>query len=179
MRGISLIVAMGANRVIGRANKMPWHLPADLQRFRRITMGKPIIMGRKTYESIGHPLPGRQNIVVTSSLDYVAPGCEVVHTVEEALRLARGEEIMVIGGGSLYRRFLPMADRLYITLIHRDYEGDTFFPDFDAEAWTEVERTEEYSDLATGLHYCFHVLERGERKGGSPHRPAITDKAQE
>lgn len=158
---ISLIVAMGENRVIGVENRMPWHLSADLKRFRQITMGKPIIMGRRTHESIGRPLPGRKNIVLTGDPNYRAEGCAVVHNPEEALREAEGgEEAMVIGGSSVYREFLPLADRLYLTLIHRSFPGDTFFPEFDPSAWREVERIDLDDGSANGLKYSFLILAR-------------------
>jgi dihydrofolate reductase len=157
---ISLVVAMSKNRVIGVDNRMPWHLSADLKRFRRITMGKPIIMGRRTHESIGRPLPGRKNIVLTGAPDYRAEGCTVVHSPEEALREAAGEEAMVIGGSAVYREFLPKADRLYLTLIHRIFPGDTFFPEFDPRSFREVERIDVEEDAASGLSYSFVTLER-------------------
>lgn len=157
---ISLIVAMGENQVIGADNRMPWHLPADLKRFRQITMGKPMLMGRKTYESIGRPLPGRKNIILTSNPDYHAPGCVVVHSLEQAFQAADAEELMVIGGSALYRECLPIAERLYLTQIHREFVGDTFFPDFERAAWREVAREEVEADPDSGLSYSFLVLER-------------------
>ena len=157
---ISLVVAMGENRVIGVDQRMPWHLPADLKRFRRITLGKPIVMGRKTHESIGRPLPGRKNIVLTADSGYRAPGCVVVHGLDEALREAEGEEIMVIGGSTLYREFLPRADRLYLTLIHREFPGDTFFPELDLSGWREAAREDVSDDLDSGLSYSFVIMER-------------------
>lgn len=157
---ISLVVAMGENRVIGVDNRMPWHLSADLKRFRRITWGKPLIMGRKTHESIGRPLPGRKNIVLTGDPNYRAEGCTVVHSAEEALRETEGEEAMVIGGSAVYRAFLPRADRLYLTLIHREFAGDTFFPEFDRTTWREVERIDVDKDAASGLSYSFVTLEK-------------------
>lgn len=160
---ISLIVAMGENRVIGADQRMPWHLPADLKRFRQTTMGRPILMGRKTHESIGRPLPGRQNIVLSSRRDYAAPGCVVVHSLDEALREAGGGEAMVIGGASLYRECLPLAERIYLTLIHREFAGDTFFPgfpEFDRAAWREAAREDVDNDPDSGLSYSFLRLER-------------------
>jgi dihydrofolate reductase len=157
---ISLIVAMAENRVIGVDNRMPWHLSADLRHFKALTWGKPILMGRRTHEAIGRPLPGRKNIVLTSDRNYAAPGCTVVHSLDDALREADGEEIMVIGGSSLYRAFLPRADRLYLTLIHREFPGDTFFPEFDWSAWREVAREDVDEDPDSGLSYSFLVLER-------------------
>jgi dihydrofolate reductase len=157
---ISLVVAMGENRVIGVEGALPWHLSTDLKRFRRITWGKPLIMGRKTHESIGRPLPGRKNIVLTGDPNYRAEGCTVVHSPEEALREAEGEEAMVIGGSAVYREFLPKADRLYLTLIHREFAGDTFFPDFDRTTWREVERIDVDDDPDSGLSYSFVTLEK-------------------
>lgn len=159
---ISLIVAMSANRVIGADNRMPWHLSADLKRFKLITWGKPILMGRKTHESIGCPLPGRQNLVLTSDPTYQAPGCAVVHNLEQARAAlpAGTDELMVIGGASLYADFLPEADRLYLTLIHREFAGDVFFPPFDASAWREVERVDVDDDPVVDFAYSFVVMER-------------------
>ena len=159
---ITLIVAMGANRVIGVGNRMPWHLSADLKRFRQITLSKPILMGRKTHESIGRPLPGRLNIVLTRDTDYRAEGCTVVHDPAGALDAAgAAHELMVIGGADLYRSFLPRADRLHLTLIHRDFAGDTFFPDFDPADWQEVARQDVHDDPESGgLTYSFLTLER-------------------
>ena len=160
MMRISLIVAMGENRVIGANNQMPWHLSADLKRFRQITMGKPMLMGRKTHESIGRPLPGRKNIVLTANPDYQAAGCVVVHSLDEALQEADAEELMVIGGAALYRECLPLAERLYLTLIHREFAGDTFFPEFDPAAWRETAREDIDHDPDSGLSYSFVTLDR-------------------
>jgi dihydrofolate reductase len=157
---ITLVAAMGKNRAIGLAGRLPWHLPADLKRFRAITLGAPIIMGRRTHESIGRPLPGRKNIVLTHAPDYRAEGCTVVHSVEEALREAAGEEAMVIGGASVYRDFLPRADRIHLTLIHGDFPADTFFPEIDRAAWREVERVDVGNDPDSGLSYSYLVFDR-------------------
>ena len=159
---ISLIVAMADNRAIGLDNRMPWHLPADLRRFKRLTWGKPIIMGRRTHESIGRALPGRRNIVLTADRNYLAPGCIVAHSPGQALREADAEEAMVIGGEALYREFLSEADRLYLTLIHREFPGDTFFPEWDPKEWREVDREDADEDPESGLRYSFVVLERKE-----------------
>lgn len=135
-----MIAAMANNRVIGADNKMPWHLPADLQHFKKITTGKPIIMGRKTFESIGRPLPGRRNIVITRNTNYTVSGAEVVTTPEAALTLVKDEkEVMIIGGGNIYQQFLNYADRLYLTFIALDVEGDTQFPDYLKVANWEVQ----------------------------------------
>ena len=157
---IALIVAMSSNGVIGVDNRMPWHLSADLKRFRRNTWGKPILMGRRTHESIGKPLPGRQNIVLTTNPDYRAEGCRVVHSPGEALALASdAPEIMVIGGAALYETFLPQTQRLYLTLIHQEFPGDTCFPEIDWAEWQETQRETVTGD-ESGLDYSFIDYER-------------------
>ena len=158
---ISLIVAMAENRVIGRDNQLPWRIPADLKHFKALTMGKPIIMGRKTYESIGRPLPGRDNIVITGDPSYRAEGCQVVHTLEEALRSAGGaEEAMIIGGATLYRQTLKDADRLYLTLVKAQPEGDTWFPKIEPQEWREIRREVHRADESNEYDYDFVVLDR-------------------
>jgi dihydrofolate reductase len=138
---VSLIVAMAHNRVIGRNNALPWRLPEDLKRFKAITMGHPVIMGRRTYESIGRPLPGRANIVVTRSEQFKAPGCTVVRSPQAALDACAGtDEAFVIGGADIYRAFLDRADRLLVTEIDADFEGDAYFPEFDQSQWRESAR---------------------------------------
>lgn len=139
---ISLIWAMADNRVIGIENRLPWKLPADMQWFRKQTMGKPIVMGRKTFESFGaRPLPGRTNIVITHDQAYQTEGAIVVHSIDEALQAAGdAEEVMIIGGASFYAQMLPRADRLYVTLVHSKFEGDACFPEVDFATWREVER---------------------------------------
>lgn len=162
---LSLIWAMSENRVIGRDNALPWHLPADLKYFRRITSGHPIIMGRKNYESIGRPLPNRQNIVVSRRHDYVAPGCVVVHSVDHALEVAdAAKEIFIIGGASLYTATLDRAERLYLTQIHAQVDGDVLFPDFDRQAWREVWREDHAADAQHAHNFSFIVLERNQEK---------------
>ncbi len=129
---VSIIVAMAKNRVIGKENDMPWHLPADLQHFRKITSEKPIIMGRKTYESIGRPLPKRHNIIISNNRDYKQEGCDVVGSLEEAVKVAGDvEELFIIGGGFLYNQTINSADKLYLTFIDLEVEGDTFFPEYE------------------------------------------------
>lgn len=136
---ISLIVAASANNVIGAAGELPWHLSDDLKRFKALTMGKPIVMGRKTYESIGRALPGRQNIVITTQSDYEAAGCDVVASLGGAIAaVLDSNEIMVIGGGEIYQLFMPIAQRIYMTRVATDVEGDTFFPEIDAAVWRET-----------------------------------------
>ena len=160
---ISLIAAMADNGVIGRNNRLPWRLSADLQRFKALTMGKPIVMGRKTWESIGRPLPGRTNIVVTRDVGYRAEGCVVVHSVDQALEVAAGsDEVMVIGGANLYQQLLDRADRLYLTQVRADVEGDAWFPEFDRAQWREVERESHSRDEKNEYDYAFVTLERSE-----------------
>jgi len=159
---ISFIVAMDRNRVIGRNNRIPWRLPADQAFFRKTTMGHPILMGRKTYLSIGRPLPGRTNIVMTRNPEYRAPGCEVVHSVREALeRYGTGEgELFVIGGTDIFKLFLPVADRLYITLIRHEFPGDTYFPEIDPAAWKLVSEKPGIRDEKNPYDYVFQIYER-------------------
>ena len=158
---ISLIVAMDRNRLIGRGNALPWRLPADLAHFKSITMGKPIVMGRKTYESIGRPLPGRHNIVISRNPDFAAPGCTVVVSVDAALAAAgAAPEIMVIGGAQLYAELLPLAQRVYLTRIDAAFEGDAWFPPLDGEVWRECQRAEYAPDDNNPYPYAFLVLER-------------------
>ncbi|MDQ7054475.1 MAG: type 3 dihydrofolate reductase [candidate division KSB1 bacterium] len=158
---LSIIVAIARNRVIGRGNRLPWHLPADLRHFKQTTMGHPIIMGRKTYESIGRPLPGRQNIVITRNRDYYAEGCLVVHSLQEALAaVPDAEEVFIIGGASLYREALPLADRIYLTLVDAEVEGDTVFPELDASEWREVQRETFAPDEKNPYGYAFVELVR-------------------
>lgn len=161
---ISFVVAMAENRVIGANGRIPWHLPADLKWFRDVTLGKPVIMGRKTYESIPlkfRPLPGRQNIVVTRQHDYRAPGAQVVHSVHEALAAAgEAAEIMIGGGAQLYRLLLPQADRLYLTLVAGQFAGDTFFPAYDPTAWREQFRQEHPADARHRYAFAWVILER-------------------
>jgi len=131
---ISLIAAMSENRVIGAGNRIPWSIPSDLRRFNEITMGHPVIFGRKTFESIGRPLQGRKNIILTEQRNYRIEGASVVHSLADALNLCSNEEeVFICGGGSLYQETISRADRIYLTEIHRVYEGDTFFPEIPAE----------------------------------------------
>ena len=138
---------MDENRLIGNDNQLPWHLPADLAFFKRTTMGKPILMGRKTFQSIGRPLPGRRNIVVTRDPDFVAAGCELADSIETALTLANdADEVMLIGGASLYEQTLEQADTLYITRIQHAFSGDTWFPEFDETGWVIADLQEFAAD---------------------------------
>jgi dihydrofolate reductase len=163
---LSLIWAMGRNRVIGVDNRLPWRLPADLKRFRALTTGHTIVMGRKTYESFPRPLPDRHHVIVTTDPHYQAQsGCTVVHTLDAALAAAgSNEEAFVIGGASLYAQTLPRADRLYVTLIDADFDGDTRFPDFDWREWLEVAREDHVPDEQNHYAYSFVTFERRAKK---------------
>jgi len=160
---ISMIAAMGKNRVIGFNNKMPWHLPADLQWFKKTTFGSPIIMGRKTYDSIGFPLPGRLNIILSRNKDLKIKGCSVVNSMDAALKLAREvdkDEVFITGGAHLYNKFLVDANRLYLTLIDETFDGDTFFPDYTQYEWEEVAKVKHASDDKNPHSYTFLTLDR-------------------
>ena len=158
---IAIIAAMAENRVIGKDNDLPWRLPADLRHFRRLTLGKPVIMGRRTYESLGKPLPERRNIIVTGNRRYRTAGCMVVHSLEEALeQAAEAPEAMIMGGGALYAEALPRADRLYLTLVHQVFHGDVSFPEFDPSQWREVEREDHEPDDRNPVAYSFVTLDR-------------------
>lgn len=159
---ISLIAAMADDRAIGIENRLPWKLPVDMKWFRRHTLGKPIVMGRKTFESFGgRPLPERTNIVITRDESYQAEGAVVVHTIEEAISAAGDvQEVMVIGGESFYGQMLPRTDRFYITLVHGSFEADAWFPEFDWNDWIEVEREEHPVDEKNAWACSFLVLER-------------------
>ena len=140
---ISFVVAMTPDHVIGRDNQLPWHIPADLAHFKRLTIGKPVIMGRRTFESIGRPLPQRHNIVVTRDRSYVAEGCTMAHSIEDALSAAgHAPEIAVIGGAQIFQELLPRAAILHVTYVHAEIGGDTFFPRLNPEDWLEHERME-------------------------------------
>jgi dihydrofolate reductase len=162
---LSLIVAVSRNGVIGINNQLPWHLPEDLKYFKSVTMGKPMIMGRKTYDSIGRPLPGRTNIVITRDPSWQAEGVEVASTLEAALELGRfacdkanADEIMVIGGEQIYRMTLPAAKRLYLTQVEAEVEGDAFFPEIDINDWQQVAET--HPELTDTHPYRFLILDR-------------------
>lgn len=159
---VSLIWAMAEDRVIGADNALPWRLPADMKWFRRHTLGKPVVMGRRTFESFGgRPLPERTNIVVTRDRDYRAEGALVVHDIDAALAAAGdAEEVMVIGGARFYAAMLPRADRLYVTLVHGRFEGDARFPKLDWSAWREVAREEHAPDERNACAMSFLVYER-------------------
>lgn len=163
MAKISIIVAMAKNRVIGKENDMPWHLPADLQHFRKITSGKPIIMGRKTYESIGRPLPKRHNIIISRNTEYKVEGCDVVSSLDEAVKCAgEVEELFIIGGGFLYNQTIDQADRLYLTFIDLEVDGDTLFPEYEHLAIRKIASEHHKKDEQNPYNYEFteFVVER-------------------
>lgn len=159
---IAAIAAMSENRVIGKDNQLPWHLPADLKHFKAITTGHPILMGRKTFESIGKPLPNRTNIIITRNNNYHAPGCIVVTSIDEAIEQATlidAKEIFIIGGAEVYQQLMPHIQQLYLTIIRHQFEGDTYFPEIDA-AFTEVSRETHQADEVNPYAYDFIKLER-------------------
>ena len=163
---LSLIVAMDKNRLIGDANRLPWYLPEDLKRFKRITLGKPVIMGRRTFESIGKPLPGRRNIIVSRNPDYKVEGCESVSTLEQAIQLVTdAEESIVIGGMQIYKPALFYVERMYITQIEYEFNGDAWFPQYNQSEWKLVS-TEKHQHEKAGYFYFFNILERIENIPG-------------
>jgi dihydrofolate reductase len=158
---VTLIVAVADSGVIGRDNTLPWHLPEDLKRFKRLTMGKPIVMGRKTFESIGKPLPGRLNIVVTRDANYRREGVTVVHDVDSALRAAAGvPEVMVIGGADLFRLFLARAGRVHLTRVHGDIDGDIHWAPLDERLWRRTDSEEHAADERHAYAMTFEVWEK-------------------
>jgi len=158
---ISFIVAIANHRIMGRNNQLPWHLPADLQHFKAVTLNKPIVMGRKTYESIGKPLPERTNIILTNNLNYQAPGCYVIHSFDEVLKIIPdAEEILIIGGATLFEVYLPLVQRMYLTVIDAEVEGDTFFPHFDEKEWKVISQEDHLADSKNIYPYSFLLLER-------------------
>jgi len=155
---ISLIVAMASNRAIGLNGQMPWHLSADLKHFKRVTMGSPVLMGRKTFEAIGRPLPGRENIIISRNTDYPAEGCKVFNALEPALQhCGNHEQVFIIGGATLYQAMLAQADYLYMTLIDREFPGDTFFPEL-GDNWQEIGREQVNNDQTVNFTYSFLKL---------------------
>lgn len=163
---ISLMVAHDPNRIIGRDNQLPWHIPEDLAYFKKHTLNKGIVMGRNTYESIGRPLPKRRNIVVSRQQGMAIEGVDVVHSIDEAVKLAEEvhSEVMVIGGEQIFRYVLPTADRLYVTLVHDEFEGDTYFPEY-GDGWTLVSESERLE--SGGVSFSYLIFER--KSGGSAH----------
>src|ERR1700744_5083292 len=158
---VSIIVAIGENNAIGKNNQLLWHLPADLKHFKNKTAGHTIIMGRKTFDSVGKPLPKRRNIVVTRQ-DITIPGCEVVKSIEEGLALCEGEDEVFIGGGAeIYRQAMHLTDIIYLTIIHKNFDADTLFPEIDYKIWKETEREDHAADEKNPYPYSFITLKRG------------------
>lgn len=160
---ISLIVAVAKNNVIGKDNKLMWHLPADLKHFKEITMGHHIIMGRKTFEAIGKALPGRTSIIITRQKGYVATDCLAVKSLEEAIKVAKmnnDDEAFIIGGGEIYKLAMNIADKIYLTVIRGSFEGDTFFPVINKKKWEEIARKEFSADERNKYNYAFVELDR-------------------
>lgn len=158
---VSLIVAASTNNVIGSDGTLPWHLPDDLRNFKRLTTGKPIVMGRKTFDSIGKPLPDRRNVVITRDPNYVASGCDVVTSPEAAFELLHdAAEVMIIGGSQIYAAFLPLADRVYLTRVHAEVDGDAMFPELDTNEWALVSCDPHDVDDAHRHAFDFMVFER-------------------
>lgn len=158
---VSVIVAASANNVIGINGKLPWRLPEDLRRFKELTMGKPMLMGRLTYDSIGKALPGRRSIILTRQADFQAEGCEVVATADAAIAAAGDvEELMIIGGGKLYEQILPKSDRIYLTRVHTHIDGDTFFPEINPAEWRSI-NAENFPVTANRQYgFTFETLQR-------------------
>lgn len=164
---IAHVVAASENHVIGRDGGMPWHLSGDLKYFKRVTMGRPIIMGRKTFQSIGRPLPGRLNIIITRDASYAAEGVTVCHTMDDALSLAREraaedgiDEVMIVGGGQIYADSIDLADRVYLTEVHASVDGDTVYPELSPDTWREVSREKVIPDVGDEPSFSFVILER-------------------
>lgn len=160
---VSAIVATAKNNVIGKDNGIPWYLPADLKFFKRTTLNRHIIMGRKTYESIGHPLPKRTNIIITRNLYYVISNCLVAHSIEEALAIAKDNdevEVFIIGGSEIYKKAMPFLDRIYLTEVNLEIEGDTFFLSLSPSEWKEVSSETHLPDEKNKYEYTFKLLER-------------------
>ncbi|RXJ01807.1 dihydrofolate reductase [Anaerobacillus alkaliphilus] len=156
---ISLIVAAGENNVIGSDNVMPWHLPADLAYFKKTTTGHAVVMGRKTFESIGKPLPNRKNIILTRDQQFEVEGCDVIHSVEEVFDFEKGQELFIIGGAEVYRQLLPHANKVYLTRIHKSFEGDAFFPELN-DGWQLVSTEKHEADEKNPYQYEFQIYEK-------------------
>jgi len=158
---LTAIVAMSENRAIGKNNQLPWHLPADLKHFRDLTINKPILMGRKTFQSIGRPLPNRLNVVISRDENFKIEGCRIYHSINEALfHLKDYPEICLIGGAELFRQMLPNVRRIYLTIVHHTVSGDVFFPELNSSEWNEIERVNHAPDDKNPYSYSFITLER-------------------
>jgi dihydrofolate reductase len=160
---VSIIVAVAENNIIGKRNSLPWYLPADLKHFKEITLGHHILMGQNTYASIGKPLPGRTTIILSNKTDYKQVGCVVVNTPDEAIKTAEksGEkELMICGGGQVYKAFLPFADKIYLTKVHHKFDGDIYFPEINMKKWKVVSRESHEPDQKNTFAYDFLILEK-------------------
>jgi len=157
---INIVVAIAANNAIGKNNKLLWHLPKDLKHFKQLTTGHTVIMGRKTFDSVGKPLPNRRNIVVTRQ-NIQIEGCEVVNSLNAALELAKGEaEVDIVGGAEIYRQAMPLTNFIYLTIVHQDFEADTFFPEIDENHWQEIDREDHQTDEKHAFPFSFITLKR-------------------
>jgi dihydrofolate reductase len=157
---VSIVVAVAQNNAIGKDNKLLWHLPKDLKHFKEITTGGTVIMGRKTYDSVGRPLPNRRNIIITRQQIEIA-GCEVVNSVEAALDLCRDEaEVFIVGGAEIYKQAMPLTDRIFLTIVHENFEADTYFPEIKEDIWKQTDRQDYEPDEKNPLPYSFMTLER-------------------
>jgi dihydrofolate reductase len=162
---ISIIAALADDYLIGSNNKLPWQMPADLKHFKELTLNKPVIMGRKTYASIGMPLPGRKNIVISRNKDLQCPGCEVYDSLAKALAAVQDcAEVMIIGGAEIYKQALPLADKMYLTFVHGTFIGDAYFPKWNPVNWQEIERKDFAADAKNPYPYSFVILERKSEK---------------
>lgn len=157
---ITIVVAMDENGVIGYQNRLPWHMPADLAHFKKVTMGHVIVMGRKTYEAVGRPLPGRTNVILTRQAEYTAPGCTVLHDADSVFQQFTGQNIDIIGGADIIRLFWPYIDRLELTCIHHTFPGDTYFPEWNREEWEEISRCTHAPDEKNVYAYTFATYKR-------------------
>ncbi|MFB7121856.1 dihydrofolate reductase [Bacillus tropicus] len=157
---ISAMVAVGENNVIGKNNDIPWRLPNDWAYLRRITMGHSIILGRKNYESIGKPLDGRKNIILTKNKNYKAEGCHIAYSIEDALSKCEGEEVFILGGEEVYQQFLPYTQKLYITKIHATFKGDRYFPEIDFSLWKGIYTENGIQNDKNPYEYYFHIFEK-------------------
>lgn len=160
---ISAIAAMDENRVIGYSNQLPWYLPADLAHFKQLTLGHPVLMGRKTYLSIGKPLPQRTNIILSHNPAFKAEGCIVITSMDSAIQHAvhkKSKELFIIGGADIYKNFLPLVQRIYLTIIHHSFQGDAYFPELNAHEWREAGRSDHEADEKNPYAYSFLKLER-------------------
>ncbi len=157
---ISIVVAISENNAIGKNNQLLWYLPADLKHFKNITTGHTVIMGRKTYDSVGKPLPNRRNIIITRQ-DITITGCEVVESIEDALALSADEkEVFIVGGAEIYRQSIHLTDRIYLTIVHQKFDADSFFPEINDDEWVETEREDHQPDEKNKLPYSFITLDR-------------------